>query len=418
MEAIKSYRIPVEPSPELVGLIESYFSVRKKALEVVLGHIKFSEKSKARLDFRNNDRKKLRDELLKDWEYSKHYVDSAIHSVIGLVKGWIKLYNKGRAEKLPEITRRTVYIKNTLFTFKNGILKISIRPHEQYLEVDLNEYHWIPKDFDRLGGLVLTEKELIITVKKNVEPEADNYASFDVNLTNITALINGEIERYDLRELYHIHRVYELKRQRIQKLSKYKPKTSRRLMEKYSEREKNRAKDFLHKLTTKIARKLKESGCGAVLENLNGIKHRVLNGSKTQNRKLSKWNARMFQFILEYKLKWLGLPVKYVDARNTSRTCPYCSGYLVASEGRLMRCEKCNIIIDRDVVAVLNLQMRGAGFPLRAPDEAVEGEGVGGSNGLLPNSTYSRTLKPGILKNYDLPVKCGDMPKFLCKKRG
>jgi len=40
-----------------------------------------------------------------------------------------------------------------------------------------------------------------------------------VNLTNITVLIGWRIERYDLRELYYIRRVYEAKHQRIQKLS-------------------------------------------------------------------------------------------------------------------------------------------------------------------------------------------------------
>ncbi|MEM0259137.1 MAG: hypothetical protein QW314_04760 [Thermoproteota archaeon] len=34
----------------------------------------------------------------------------------------------------------------------------------------------------------------------------------------------------------------------------------------------------------------------------------------------------------------------------------------------------CNIILDRDVVAVLNLQMRGEGFTQRALDEIIERE--------------------------------------------
>jgi len=67
--------------------------------------------------------------------------------------------------------------------------------------------------------------------------------------------------------------------------------------------------------------------------------------------------------MLEYKLRWLGLPVKYVDAKNTSRTCPLCSGSIASYGGRLTECGKCNLVMDRDVVAALNLQMRGAGFP-------------------------------------------------------
>jgi len=114
-------------------------------------------KPQSYLDFKNDDRRKLREDLLKDWRYSKHYVDSAINSVIGSVKGWITLHNKGMAKEPPKITRKTVYIKNTLFSFKDGVLKISIEPNRRHLIVDLNKYPWIPKDFDRLGGLILAE---------------------------------------------------------------------------------------------------------------------------------------------------------------------------------------------------------------------------------------------------------------------
>jgi len=161
VEAVKSYRIPVEPPRDL---IDSYFEIKGRALEAVLSKVRFSEK--AHLELKNGDRRKLRDELLRDWRYSKHYVDSAINSVIGLVKGWITLYNRGKVEKPPKITRKTVYIKNTLFSFKSGMLKISIEPGRRYLEIDLTKHHWVPGDFDRLGGLILTEKELIVALKK------------------------------------------------------------------------------------------------------------------------------------------------------------------------------------------------------------------------------------------------------------
>jgi len=374
LEVVKSYRIPVDAPKDL---IEEYFRVKQRALECILSKVRLSGKAHLSLD--KEERKELRDSLLRGWRFSKHYVDSAINSVIGLVKGWITLHNRGRAREHPKITRRSIYVKNTLFTFKSGILRISIEPSRRYLEVDLTKYRWVPQDFDRLGGLVLTERELIITVKKSVEPRADRWASFDVNLTNITALIDGRIERCDLRKLYHIHRAYEAKRQRIQKLSKLKPKTSKRLLQRYSRREKNRARDFLHRLTTEIAKKLSEVNSGAIMERLKGIKQNVLNRSKEQNRKLSKWNARTFQSMLDYKLKWLGLPVKYVDAKNTSKTCPLCSGYLVAYGGRLMKCEECSLTMDRDIVAVLNLQMRGAGFPQRALNELIQREGLSGN---------------------------------------
>jgi len=367
-EVVKAYKIPIE-SPR--DLIEAYFEVKKKALREILNHVTYSRTGKTHLNFRADKRRELRNKLLKDWRYSKHYIDSAINSVIGLVKGWIKLYNRGKAKSSPEITKKTVYIKNTLFSYKNGVLKISIEPRRRYLEVDLRRYDYLPKDFDSIGGLILTESELVITFKKLVkEVKPKKWASFDVNLTNITTLINEKIVRYDLRQLYHIHRVYEIKGRKIQQLAGHKPKTAKKLMKKYSRRERSRARDFMHKLTTEITRELSELESGAILENLKNIKSRVLRKSRNPNRKLSKWNARMFQSMLEYKLKWLGLPVKYVNPKNSSKTCPLCSGRMAAYGGRLMKCLKCGLVLDRDIVAVLNLQMWGSGVTPKALIEA------------------------------------------------
>ncbi|MEM2507556.1 MAG: zinc ribbon domain-containing protein [Nitrososphaeria archaeon] len=69
----------------------------------------------------------------------------------------------------------------------------------------------------------------------------------------------------------------------------------------------------------------------------------------------------MFHFMLKYKLKWFELPVKYVNPKKSSKTYPLCSGSMAFYRGRLMRCENCRSIIDRDAIAVLNLQMRGLG---------------------------------------------------------
>ena len=266
MEAIKSYSVPLTAPKDL---IEEYFELRKIALNEIFKHVRFSKNGKAHLNFDKTKRKELRDKLLKNWKFAKHYVDSAINSIVGLVKGWISLYNRGKAKSKPEITKKTVYVKTTLFKVVNGKIKITIEPRKRYLEIDLTKFDYLPKDYDSIGGLILREDKLIITFKKKIELiEPKDYSSFDVNLTNVTGLMNNRIARFDLRELYHIHRVYEEKRRKIQKLSKTKPKTAKKLMQKYSKREKNRAKDFMHKLTTTIARELASTKSGAILEDL------------------------------------------------------------------------------------------------------------------------------------------------------
>jgi transposase len=52
-----------------------------------------------------------------------------------------------------------------------------------------------------------------------------------------------------------------------------------------------------------------------------------------------------------------------------------------------MKCEKCSLTMDRDIVAVLNPQMRGAELPQRALNELIEREGLSRGNEILPTST-------------------------------
>ncbi|MBS7659870.1 MAG: zinc ribbon domain-containing protein [Candidatus Bathyarchaeia archaeon] len=53
--------------------------------------------------------------------------------------------------------------------------------------------------------------------------------------------------------------------------------------------------------------------------------------------------------------------------KTPPKPCPLCSGSMASYGGRIMRCEKCGLAMDRDVVAVLNLLMRGAGLPKEPP---------------------------------------------------
>ena len=68
MEAVKSYRIPVDAPPDL---IEAYFEARKRALDAVLSHVRFSNNGKAPFGLQEGRSKKLRDELLRNWKFPK-----------------------------------------------------------------------------------------------------------------------------------------------------------------------------------------------------------------------------------------------------------------------------------------------------------------------------------------------------------
>jgi len=356
---VRAYSIPLQTDKVILKFIEEYHKLAKTALQEILKNEKFTR----------IERKQLRDALLENWSYAAHYVDSAINQMLNLVKSRKRKLKKGKKAREPKLRKKYVYVKSTLFRLKSTNLEITIIPREYYLKIDLANYHYLQPLLDeikegktRLGGLFLFPDKLVLNFVKTVEYfEPRNWISVDIHLTNVTVLAGLTVYRLDTRELYHIHRVYELKRRKIQKISTWNRRLSEELLEKYSGREKNRSKDFLHKLANKIVEIAREKQMGIILEDLNGIKERVLNKSRNLNRKLSKWNARELQRLIEYKAKWFGVPVVYVDPRNSSRTCPTCGGRLIPQEGRLMKCSNCGLIEDRDFIAVLNLRMWGSG---------------------------------------------------------
>ena len=77
--------------------------------------------------------------------------------------------------------------------------------------------------------------------------------------------------------------------------------------------------------------------------------------------------------------KLAGLNVVYVDAKSTSSLCPICGEKLSPNGYRLMKCRKCSLEQDRDVIAVKNLLRRyqmDVGASPRKPSHDKRREGM------------------------------------------
>ncbi|MBS7288893.1 MAG: transposase, partial [Candidatus Freyarchaeota archaeon] len=157
--------------------------------------------------------------------------------------------------------------------------------------------------------------------------------------------------RVDLRRLFHIHRVYELKRRRLQSKASRK-QSLRRVLEKYSNREKNRAKDFIHKVTRVIAEAFRGYVHG--FEDLN--KEKMFRKSRNHNRKIAKSDWRTIISLMSYKSR-----VRLLNPHNSSRRCS--SGMVNAPKGALYECKSCGLKIDRQLNACLNLYLQVEGLP-------------------------------------------------------
>src|SRR5438445_4558134 len=142
-----------------------------------------------------------------------------------------------------------------------------------------------------------------------------------------------------------------------------------------------------------------------VLENIQGIRalYRKGNGQGRRYRgRMNGWSFGEAQRQIEYKARWVGLPVIRLsrrDTRGSSITCPRC-GERLQSDKRLKRklwCGKCRIVMDRDALAAVNLSRRGrVRFARSRPPITIEAQG-GAGEAMKGNPT------PTVISGVDAP---------------
>jgi len=297
----------------------SYNSLLQKTIDIIWNNITWTEKNRRLLPRLPNTRefkKRLRDSLLESWSYASHYVDSSIKVAYSILESWERNYVKGRRRREKPIVRKLfVRVKETLYVYRNEKIRITIVPRKQYLEFDLVKA-WFKnrvKGCD-LGELILKEDELLITFRVPLNEKKEfGYIGWDLNKYSLDgfSLKYGWV-RVDLSKLYHIHRVHEVKRKKAQRVASRKFSVKERAS-RHGERERNRARDYIHKLTTELASKFPNTVYG--FEDLS--KNNMYGHSRKHNRDVSKQNWKQIVQYMSYKGR-----VELVDPKNTSSSCP------------------------------------------------------------------------------------------------
>ena len=136
-------------------------------------------------------------------------------------------------------------------------------------------------------------------------------------------------------------------------------KSAKRHLKKLSGRTARFSRDVNHCISKHIVTKAKDTLRSISLEDLQGIRSRVT-VMKAQRRRLHTWNFGLLRTFVEYKAKVAGVPLVFVDPRNTSRTCPSCGHVSKANRPTRdeFRCESCGFAGPADHIAAMNIAFR------------------------------------------------------------
>lgn len=188
----------------------------------------------------------------------------------------------------------------------------------------------------------------------------------DLGIVNI--LTDSTNESFSGSDVENVRQRYHTQRQLLQhKASKQsqsgkRPRSIHKLLKRLGGREKNFRRHQNHSIAKTLVLKAKAQSCALALEDLKGIKERTKTRlKKSQRAKHSSWSFYQLREFITYKSKLNGIPVYFVDSKYTSQTCHKCGHREKAnrvSQSEFV-CKNCNLHINADFNASLNIRSRG-----------------------------------------------------------
>jgi putative transposase len=351
-------------------LLENYRVLLQKALDWLWGRTKVERKgakkgkkaTKVEITLPKKEvYKVLRDELEKTNTLASHYVDKAINDAYSVLRGWRRRAEKGRASlRKPELKRVYVRVKSTLRKVEGESVRITVRPYE-YITFSWS-HTWFSRRVEglELGEPIIKEDEVHLPFRYRLPWSTPlDFLSIDSNLYTLDAYDGDKFVTFSLKELYSLKYGMELKRNRIQSFASKHGRKGKELLKKYSHRERNRVKDYVHKFVNKLL-EMYPLTIFAV-EKLNK-QEMFENANDSLSKKISRTVWRSIHRVLKYKAPIYGSFVKEVNPYLTSKSCPRC-GWVSRKVGGTFRCERCGFTLDRQLNASLNIYLKMCGFP-------------------------------------------------------
>ena len=307
-----------------------------------------------------------------------HYAYTACQDAAERAHSFLRMRKMGRTRKpYPEVRGVSIWLDGQLWRAE-GLTSISMATHRGRVRVsiELNKHflRYVNRGW-RLASearVKLDHKErkltLYLTFKKEVsEYRLKGYITVDVNENAEAVLVDGVVYLFKT-DLSRVTLGYYYRRKRIQE--KYDrtygsgSRPARRIFKRLSNNERVLKKEIRWKLATLIVREAARRQAAIVLERLGkepakGMIEHIKNPQL--RHRIFQTAFKGMQRAIEEKAMEYGVPIIYVNPRNTSRVCPIHGAEIVYGKNRHGTCSKGGETWHRDVVACYNLLLRALG---------------------------------------------------------
>ncbi len=206
---------------------------------------------------------------------------------------------------------------------------------------------------------------LHVTQSTDAPKETETSDTIGVDLGVVNLATDSEGQSFTGAKVHEVRMRYHKRRQELQRVG---TRSAKRRLKKLSGREKRFQKDVNHKISTTLVRKAVVSRKALALEDLTGIRGRTT--VRRENRyERHSWAFYQLRMYIAYKAAWASVPVRFVDPRNTSRTCSACGHCEKANRQSQasFKCKQCGFCCNADANAAINISRAEVKQPLVAP---------------------------------------------------
>jgi IS605 OrfB family transposase len=292
----------------------------------------------------------------------KERFDLTAQAVIHAIGKVANAYKLGRKTKRHFKKRGAIPFDDRILRYKqNSTVSIwTVRSRQRIPYVCGKRQRELLKSRQGESDLIYQDGQFFLNATCNVEEpppyDPQGFLGVDLGVKNIAALSDGEI--FSGAKVNGLRKRHRKLRARLQSKG---TKSARRLLKKRSKKEHRFVTDTNHCIAKRIVAKAKAASFGIALENLKGIRKRIT-VSRRQRATFSSWAFYQLQQFILYKAKLSGVPVVFVDPKNTSHTCTICG--FVDKRNRPSQasfsCFNCGFALAADIVAASVIAGRAA----------------------------------------------------------
>lgn len=149
-----------------------------------------------------------------------------------------------------------------------------------------------------------------------------------------------------------VRRHYAWLRRRLGNLKKF------RKIKELSHVERRKVEDILHKISRAIVNEAAKEGAVIVMGDLKGIRQHLKNKGKRFNRIVGNMSYYKLSKMIEYKARWKGILVVYVNEAYTSKNCHICNNTGKRVNQGLFKCPHCGWRGNADYNGATNIGKR------------------------------------------------------------